>query len=139
MGNRLQYLFLPLLWLLIIGSVGALATGELPTAENRELTAVRGIPMEGTLSASSPDGGELRFFVTTSPIKGTLVLREDGSFTYTSRDGARGRDYFGYRVEGASGVQSQEATVIIHIQKQTAQSLRSRFASSGSAWVISVR
>ncbi|MBR6114377.1 MAG: hypothetical protein IKQ10_04250 [Oscillospiraceae bacterium] len=99
-------------WLL-----GAAAVLAAPTAENLELTAVRGQPTAGHLTAYDPEGGEVTFLLTTPPVKGTLELDTDGRFVYTSAPNRRGRDYFGYRVSDAAGRLSEEATVIIRIRR----------------------
>lgn len=93
------------------------AAGTLPTAENLEVSTLQDTALAGRLTASDPQGDPLIFFVATEPVKGTLVLREDGSFVYTPGPGKKGRDYFGYRVTDPEGNRSQEATVIIRIQK----------------------
>lgn len=96
----------------------ASAAGSAPIAENLELCTYRGVSVGGRLSASDPDGGALRFTVTTQPVKGRLDLEDDGRFVYTPADGKRGKDYFGYQATDADGNRSQEATVIIRIEKQ---------------------
>lgn len=88
-----------------------------PMAENLEITTFRNASIGGQLVAHDPEGGELNFVLTTEPVKGSIVLEEDGSFVYTPRDGKRGRDYFGYKVSDGEGNLSQEATVIIRIEK----------------------
>lgn len=97
---------------------GALGQDNVPTAENLEITTYRGVSVGGKLSASSPNGGELIFEICTPPTKGALELGDDGCFVYTPNEGRRGRDYFGYRAIDTDGNCSQEATVIIRIQKQ---------------------
>ena len=94
------------------------APGEAPTAENLELRTYRNTAVGGTLEAEDPQGDELFFTITTEPVKGSLELGEDGSFVYTPREGKRGRDYFGYKAVDSEGNISEEATVIIHIEKQ---------------------
>ena len=100
---------------LLIFPVGALSA---PVAENLELRTYRGISVGGQLAAVTPDGGELRFAITTEPSKGSVELNEDGSFVYTPKESSRGRDYFGYRATDCEGQQSREATVIIRLCRQ---------------------
>ena len=88
-----------------------------PLAENLEISTFRNASVSGQLVAHAPDGGELEFVLTTEPIKGSIDLNEDGSFVYTPKEGKRGRDYFGYKVSDSTGKLSQEATVIIRIEK----------------------
>ena len=88
-----------------------------PLAENLEISTFRNASVSGQLVAHAPDGGELKFILTTEPVKGSIDLSGDGSFVYTPREGKRGRDYFGYKVSDSAGKLSQEATVIIRIEK----------------------
>lgn len=94
------------------------AAGSAPVAANLELKTYRGVSVGGQLAAFDPDGGELSFEITTKPVKGDIELMEDGSFVYTPREGKRGRDYFGYRAINSEGRRSQEASVIIKIEKR---------------------
>lgn len=88
-----------------------------PVAENLELKTYQNVSVGGRLSAYDPNGGALEYTVTTEPVKGTIELGEDGSFVYTPRENKKGRDYFGYKAADADGNLSQEATVIIKIEK----------------------
>lgn len=97
----------------------AYAQNEAPIAENLELSTYRNSSVGGKLTAHDAEGGELEFIICTEPVKGSVVLEKDGSFVYTPREGKRGRDYFGYKVRDAEGNLSQEATVIIRIEKQS--------------------
>ncbi len=96
----------------------AMAEGTAPIAENLELKTYRHISVGGRLSAYDPDGGEVRFQITTPPTKGDVQLEEDGSFVYSPYYNKKGRDYFGYKAQDAEGNLSQEATVLIRIEKQ---------------------
>ena len=94
------------------------ADGTAPVAENLELTTYRNVSVGGCLSAYDPDGDAVSFEITTEPVKGTIELKQDGSFVYTPAEGKKGRDYFGYKALDTDGNYSQEATVIIKIEKQ---------------------
>lgn len=94
------------------------AQGSAPVAENLELNTYRNVSVGGSLSAFDPEGDALRFEITTQPIKGRLELKQDGSFIYTPDTDKKGRDYFGYKAIDTEGNASQEATVIIKIEKQ---------------------
>ena len=96
----------------------AFAEGTAPVAENLDLRTYRGVSVGGKLSASDPDGDVVSFEITTNPVKGSVELKEDGSFVYTPREKKRGRDYFGYKAKDAQGNLSQEATVLIRIEKR---------------------
>lgn len=93
------------------------AESEAPVAESFELTTKINTPYEGCLLANDADGDVAGFAITTSPVKGDITLSEDGSFVYMPRENKKGRDYFGYKAYDAQGNYSQEATVIIKIQK----------------------
>ena len=93
------------------------AASAAPVAENLELKTYQNVSVGGSLSAYDPDGGALEYTITTEPVKGTIELAEDGSFVYTPRENKKGRDYFGYKAADADGNLSQEATVIIKIEK----------------------
>ncbi len=110
------------------------AAGEAPVAENLELSTYRGVSIGGMLSATDPDGGALSFEITTSPVKGTIDLDADGHFVYTPADGKRGKDYFGYKAIDVDGNRSQEATVIIRIEKQKSKVVYSDTAGTDSAY-----
>lgn len=95
-----------------------LAAGSSPVAENLELKTYRNTSVGGTLSAFDPDGDSISFEITTNPVKGSIELEEDGSFVYTPVENKKGRDYFGYKAVDSEGNYSQEATVIVKIEKQ---------------------
>ena len=95
----------------------AYAEGQPPVAESFELSTPMNTPYEGRLNASDGDSEELFYEITTQPVKGDIALNEDGSFVYTPRENKKGRDYFGYKAIDPEGNVSQEATVIIRIQK----------------------
>lgn len=100
------------------GMLPAYAEGTAPVAENLELKTYRNVSVGGRLSAYDPEGGALSFEISTEPVKGELQLSDDGSFVYTPGENKKGRDYFGYRATDEQGNVSQEATVIIKIEKQ---------------------
>lgn len=124
----MKRIFVSLLLLMILGLWAAqpvYAQGTEPIAENMELKTYRNASVGGKLNAYDPEGGELKYSLTTEPVKGKLELNEDGSFVYTPEEGKKGRDYFGYKVSDTEGNISQEATVIIRIEKQNTDVLYS--------------
>lgn len=96
----------------------AFADSMAPIAENLEIKTYKNVSVGGNLSAFDPDGDGVSFEISTAPVKGTIDLRDDGSFIYTPWENKKGKDYFGYRAIDSDGNRSQEATVIITIQKQ---------------------
>ena len=112
----------------------AFAADGAPIAENLEISTYRGVSVGGRLSATDPEGGEVRYEITTKPVKGLIELDDDGHFVYTPADGKRGKDYFGYQAIDAGGLRSQEATVIIRIEKQKSKVTYSDLRGNGSAY-----
>lgn len=103
-----------------------------PIAENLEIRTYRGVSVGGRLSAVDPEGDAITFQLTTDPVKGTVELCEDGRFVYTPADGKRGKDYFGYRASDSQGNVSEEATVIIRIEKQKTKLTYSDLEGNGA-------
>lgn len=102
----------------LLGSgTGAFADRSAPAAENLELTTEVNTGVEGTLTARCDAGETLSFQITTKPRKGELRLLEDGRFSYVPRADKKGRDYFGYRAIDSGGGVSEEATVLIRIER----------------------
>ena len=93
------------------------AAGNAPIAENLELTTGRNTPVTGQLTARDTDDDIVAFEITTNPVKGDILLKDEGVIVYTPRTNKKGRDYFGYRAVDAEGNVSQEATAIIKIEK----------------------
>lgn len=98
-------------------AAGVSAAGSAPVAENLELVTRRNTPIEGLLSAKDAEDDLRAFEITTRPVKGDIQLGEDGRFLYTPRQNKKGRDYFGYRAVDRAGNVSEEATVLIRIEK----------------------
>ena len=96
----------------------AFAAGCAPVAENMELKTYRNTSVGGQLSAYDPEDDVVSFEITTKPIKGSISVEQNGSFVYTPDSDKKGRDYFGYKAIDSEGNVSQEATVIIRIEKQ---------------------
>ncbi len=95
----------------------AAAASGAPIADNLELTTHRNTPVEGRLCAHDADDDVVCFEISTAPVKGEIELKDDGVILYTPRRDKKGRDYFGYRARDAAGNISQEAAVIIRIEK----------------------
>ena len=98
-------------------AAGACAGGSAPVAENLELVTERNTPVEGRLSALDAEDDLNAFAITPGPVRGDIRLEADGRFLYTPRQNRKGRDYFGYRAIDAAGNVSEEATVLIRIEK----------------------
>lgn len=103
-------------------------------AENLELTTYRGVSVGGRFTVADSGSEVIGFEITTPPSKGSVELSGDGCFVYTPDPGKKGKDYFGYKAIDADGAYSQEATVIIKIQKQKTRTTYSDMGSEPSAW-----
>lgn len=112
----------------------ALAANGSPVAENLNLTTYRNVSVGGRLAAVDPEGDSVRYEISTEPSKGTVELAEDGRFVYTPDANRKGRDYFGYRAIDETGARSQEATVIINIEKQKSQTSYADMSGHPSAY-----
>ncbi|WP_048606854.1 Ig-like domain-containing protein, partial [Vibrio coralliirubri] len=60
-------------------------------------------PVSGTLSASDEDGDSLSFSKSTEPSNGTVVIDENGDWTYTPNENYNGTDSFTVIVDDGNG------------------------------------
>ena len=90
-----------------------------PVAEDMAMETYKNLPNEGKLKVTDPEGQKLTYTVTRQPKRGTLSLREDGTFTYTPKKNKVGTDSFTYTATDPAGKVSREATVTIEILKPT--------------------
>ena len=90
---------------------------QAPVAEDSALETYRNLPNEGLLKVKDPEGQSMTFTVTRIPKRGTVVIREDGSFIYTPKKNKVGVDSFTYTATDPAGNVSREATVTITVLK----------------------
>lgn len=90
-----------------------------PTAVDSKLETYKNIPNNGNLTATDPEGGPVTFTLVKAPKRGTVELREDGSYTYTPNKNKVGKDSFTFTASDKAGNVSQEAKVSIEIIKPT--------------------
>ncbi len=90
---------------------------QAPVAEDSALETYRNLPNEAQLKVKDPEGQKLTFTVTRIPKRGTVVVREDGSFIYTPKKNKVGVDSFSYTATDPAGNVSREATVTITVMK----------------------
>ena len=88
-----------------------------PVAENSTLETYKNLPNQGTLKVTDPEGKAMTYSVIRQPRRGTVVIKEDGSFTYTPKKNKVGTDSFTYTATDPAGQVSREATVTIEILK----------------------
>ena len=92
---------------------------DAPVAEDSALETYKNMENTGKLKARDPEGQSLTYAVTRQPKRGTVELREDGSFTYTPKKNKVGVDSFTYTAADPAGNLSRTATVTIQILKPT--------------------
>lgn len=90
-----------------------------PVAEDLAAETYKNLPTTGKLKVSDPEGQAMTYTVTRQPRRGTLEIREDGSFTYTPKKNKIGVDSFTFTATDPTGKVSREATVTITILKPT--------------------
>lgn len=90
-----------------------------PVAEDSAMETYKNLPNEALLKVKEPEGQQMTFTVTRQPKRGTVVIREDGSFHYTPAKNKVGVDSFTYTAADPAGNVSREATVTITITKPT--------------------
>lgn len=102
-----------------------------PVAEDSALETYKNLPNEGKLKATDPEGKPLTFTVTRQPKRGTVTVREDGSFTYTPKKNKVGVDSFTFTAADPAGNVSREATVTVQILRPADSSQYTDTANSG--------
>ena len=88
-----------------------------PVAEDSSMETYKNLPNEGKLKVADPESQALTYTVTRQPKRGTVEVREDGSFTYTPKKNKVGTDSFTYTATDPAGNVSREATVTVQIMK----------------------
>ena len=92
---------------------------DAPVAEDSAIETYKNLPNEGLLKVHDPEGQPLVFTVTRSPRRGSLIIREDGSYLYTPDKNKVGTDSFSFTATDPAGNVSREATVTVKIMKPT--------------------
>ena len=92
---------------------------QAPIAENFAAETYKNLPIEGRLKVKEPENQAMTFTLVRLPKRGEVVLREDGTFTYTPRKNKVGIDSFVYTATDEQGNVSRETTVTITIVKPT--------------------
>lgn len=88
-----------------------------PVAQDSALETYKNLSNEGKLAATDPEQQPLTYTVVRQPRRGSVELREDGSFTYTPKKNKVGVDSFTFTAVDPAGNVSREATVTIQILK----------------------
>ncbi|WP_155759345.1 immunoglobulin-like domain-containing protein, partial [Vibrio cyclitrophicus] len=74
-----------------------------PAGDTLSFTTDEDTPVNGTLSASDEDGDSLSFTKATDPSNGTVVVDENGDWTYTPNENYNGDDSFTVVVSDGQG------------------------------------
>lgn len=88
-----------------------------PVAEDSSIETYKNIPNEGCLKVQDPEGKPMTFTLVRAPKRGTVELREDGTFLYTPKKNKVGVDSFVYTAADPQGNVSRQATVTVQILK----------------------
>lgn len=96
-------------------------TNPAPTAVNDQFAVDEDTELSGSVlldngsgADSDPDGDPLAVSLVSTTAHGTLVLRPDGTFTYTPAPGFNGTDSFVYRIsDGNGGTDTATATISV--------------------------
>lgn len=88
-----------------------------PVAKSSTLETYKNLENQGVLDACDPEGEALTYTLVKPPKRGTVVIQEDGTFTYTPKKNKVGKDSFTFTVTDPQGAVSEEATVSIEIRK----------------------
>ena len=88
-----------------------------PVAEDFSLETYKNIPNEGDLKVKDPEGQAMTYTLVRQPRRGTVEIREDGSFVYTPKKNKVGVDSFTFTATDPAGKVSREATVTVRILK----------------------
>ncbi|MEZ9659795.1 Ig-like domain-containing protein, partial [Vibrio sp. 10N.261.52.F3] len=78
-------------------------TNNSPVGDTLSFTTDEDTPVSGTLSASDEDGDSLSFVKFTDPSNGTVVVDENGDWTYTPNENYNGTDSFTVIVDDGNG------------------------------------
>lgn len=90
-----------------------------PVAQDSALETYKNLPNDGRLAASDPEEQPLTYTLVRQPRRGTVELRQDGTFTYTPKKNKVGVDSFTFTAADPAGNVSREATVTVQILKPT--------------------
>ncbi|NAZ71075.1 Ig-like domain-containing protein, partial [Vibrio toranzoniae] len=85
-----------------------------PVGETLSFTTDEDTPVSGSLSASDEDGDSLTFSKGTDPSNGSVVVDENGNWTYTPDENYNGSDSFTVVVDdGQGGTDFQTITITV--------------------------
>ncbi len=87
---------------------------DAPIASDATVEAIEDTLYEGTLpQATDVDGDTLTYTLKTQPLNGTVVVNEDGTYSYTPNQNFYGEESFTYEV--SDGELTSEATITLNV------------------------
>ena len=88
-----------------------------PAAQDGALETYKNLSNDGKLIAVDPEEQPVIFTLVRQPRRGSVELREDGTFTYSPKKNKVGVDSFTFTAADPAGNVSREATVTVQILK----------------------
>ncbi len=88
-----------------------------PEASAISLVTCRNVAVNGQCQATDPEEDAITFRLVDSAARGSVELKEDGSFVYAPYRGKTGKDSFSYVAVDSAGNTSAPATVQVVIEK----------------------
>ena len=88
-----------------------------PVAQDSAVETYKNVSNDGKLLVSDPEEQPLTYTLVRQPGRGSVELREDGTFTYTPKKNKVGVDSFTFTAADPAGNVSREATVTVQILK----------------------
>ncbi|MEZ9187081.1 Ig-like domain-containing protein, partial [Vibrio splendidus] len=95
-------------------NIGVTPVNDLPVGEDVSVTTDEDTPVSGSLTATDADNDQLTFSKGTEPSNGSLVVDENGNWTYTPNDDYNGSDSFTVIVSDGQGG-ADTLTVIVGV------------------------
>lgn len=94
---------------------------SLPVASNITVSTEKNNILNGILNGSDSNNDSLKYVLVNKPIHGSLVIADDGNYTYMPNNNFVGQDTFTYIVN--DGIENSKiATVTINVKKPVLQS-----------------
>ncbi|SCB88291.1 hypothetical protein GA0061087_10033, partial [Priestia flexa] len=84
------------------------------TVLGADVTTLINQPVDGLVAVDDPEGNIVSYQISTQPQNGTVILNQDGTFTYTPNQNFVGEGFFDVIVTDGNGVQGI-GTVIINV------------------------
>jgi len=91
-----------------------------PVATFDTFNISRNSTYDGQLAATDADGDVLKYIIVTQPQHGSVVMHDNGCFTYTPDDGYKGADTFSYKASDDVSTCALK-TVTVNVKEPTIQ------------------